>query len=114
MPDLGRPWANPETDPIARRVNALIFNGLTGALTEFMPLSERARVADAIHASLRDGGVTFGVVDGLARLREASFLASVEAGMALNLLPCGCPRGVGEDIRGHNPATCTAWERNHA
>jgi hypothetical protein len=111
-----RPWANPQADPISKRAYALIFNGLTGALTEFMPLSQRARVSEAIFASLRDGGIEFGVVDGLAKLRaanaEVEFLASVADGIYLH--SCGCPRGVGEDIWGHNPATCTLWKRSES
>jgi hypothetical protein len=103
-----RPWLNPHTDPAAQRAYGLIFNGLTGALTEFMPLPERARLAQAIFASLVDGGVEFRTKDGLAALREVDYLVSISD--SISLLPCGCPRGVGEDIPGHNPLTCRRWE----
>ena len=48
-----------KTDPVSQRVHALIFNGLSAALTDdqWMPLSERARIADAIYDSLRAGDV---------------------------------------------------------
>jgi len=70
--DKARPWLNPGTDPVSERVYSLIFNGLTAGLTEFMPLSERARVSEAIYKSLRQGGIEVRLSDGLARLREAS------------------------------------------
>lgn len=66
------PWLNRGTDPVSRRVYALIFNGLTGALTDFMPLSERERLSSAIYDSLRTGGVEVHVEDGLAKLASVS------------------------------------------
>lgn len=51
------PTDRADTDPLSQRVHALIFNGLTGAITEFMPLSERTRVSEAVYESLRAGGV---------------------------------------------------------
>lgn len=108
--DTDRPWLNPLTDPASQRAYSLIFNGLSGALMgdQWMPLSERARVAQTILGSLVAGGIEFRTKDGLAALREVDFLLSVSDG--IDLLPCGCPRGVGEDIEGHNPATCHRWE----
>lgn len=108
MTSSDRPWLNPHTDPASQRAYSLIFNGLSGALTEFTVLSERARIAQAIFDSLIGGGVEFRTKDGLAALREVDFLLSVSDG--IDLLPCGCPRGVGEDVPGHNPATCRRWE----
>ncbi len=67
-----RPWMNPGTDPVSERVYSLIFTGLTGALTDFMPLSERARVSEAVYESLRAGGVEVRIGDGLARLRDVA------------------------------------------
>jgi len=57
-------WAPKGMDPVSRRVYALIFNGLSGALKDFMLLSERARVAAAIYDSLVDGGIEVRLRDG--------------------------------------------------
>lgn len=67
-----RPWLNQGTDLVSSRVYALIFNGLTGALRDFMPLSERERVTSAIYDALADGGVEVRLTSGLDRLRAAS------------------------------------------
>jgi hypothetical protein len=71
-PTNDRPWLNPGSDPVSERVYSLIFNGLTAALTDFMPLTERARVSEAIYESLRTGGIEVRFGDGLAKLREAA------------------------------------------
>ncbi|MDH6460131.1 hypothetical protein M2302_000282 [Micromonospora sp. A200] len=65
---------NPHADPVSERAYSLIFNGLTAALREdqWMPLSERARVSQAIYDSLRTGGLEVRFVDGLEMLRLVS------------------------------------------
>lgn len=70
----GRPYLNPGTDPVSQRTYALIFNGLTKALTaeQWMPLSERSRVAAAIFDELRSGGVEVRLTSGLERLRAVA------------------------------------------
>lgn len=45
---------------------------------------------------------------------EARMFEAMERDVAEVVLPCGCPRGISEDIRGHNPMTCSAWVRREA
>jgi hypothetical protein len=64
---------NPGADGTSRAVFSLIFNGLSQALNEeqWMPLSERMRVASVIYEVLRAGGVEIRLT-GLDRLRQVA------------------------------------------
>lgn len=70
----GRVPLNLGTEPVSRRVYALIFNGLTLALTaeQWMPLDERERVTAAIYDALSAGGIEVRLADGLERLRRVA------------------------------------------
>lgn len=68
---------NQGTDPVSQRVYALIFNGLTRACCsadehDWMRLSERERLAAAVYAELREGGIEIRLADGLAVLRAVN------------------------------------------
>jgi hypothetical protein len=54
----------PVRTPLAERVYALIFNGIsrassTGPFEDFIRLSERERIAEAVFAELRAGNIEF-------------------------------------------------------
>lgn len=71
---------NRGTDPVSQRVYALILNGITRATTlteanaddSWMRYSERERIADAVYAELREGGIEIRLADGLAVLRDVN------------------------------------------
>jgi hypothetical protein len=69
---------NRGTDPVSRRVYALIFNGVTRASStaddeqDWIRLSERERIAAAVYNELMSGGVAMSCVDGLEQLRRAA------------------------------------------
>jgi hypothetical protein len=69
---------NRGADPISQRVYALIFNGVTRASSsatderDWIRLSERERIAEAVYAELRAGGIEIRLADGLEALREVS------------------------------------------
>jgi hypothetical protein len=73
-PNPPNPLINPHRDPVSERAYSLIFNGLTLALTagQWMPLSGRARVSQAIYDELRTGGLELRFADGLEMLRLAA------------------------------------------
>lgn len=50
---------NPSPDAVAKshRIYTLIFNGLTDAMSAYIPLSERSRISAVIYEKLRTGGV---------------------------------------------------------
>ena len=69
---------NRGTDPVSQRVYALIFNGVTRASStaederDWIRLSERERIAEAVYEELRNGGVEIQIEDGLDVLRRVA------------------------------------------
>ena len=67
----------PQDSPLSRRVRALIFNGITHASSaathdaDWIRLSERQRIADAVYAELSAGGIEFRL-GGLALLAQVA------------------------------------------
>lgn len=66
------------TDPISRRVYALIFCGITRGQTDEhrLPLSQRERLTVAVYDELRAGGVEVRMADGLEQLRQVDAAVS--------------------------------------
>lgn len=70
----------PTGGSVSQRIRALIFNGVTAASSsapderDWMRLSERERIAEAVYAELRAGNIEFRL-GGLALLAEAVELA---------------------------------------
>lgn len=68
--------SQPIPDSLSKRVYALIFNGITRASSsatddrDWIRLSERERIAEAVYAELRAGNIEFRL-GGLALLAEA-------------------------------------------
>jgi hypothetical protein len=72
-------------NPVAKLVYALIFNGVTHASStaaeerDWIRLSERERIADAVYNELRASGIEVRLPDGLASLRDVSARLAAES-----------------------------------
>lgn len=108
---------DPDATPKGHAMTAVTHTGLPthdGAEIIIRPCYTTAYWSDRAHDSHDIGPgcsairPAWLVCPGVRSSRDAAFLASVAAGIPLH--PCGCPYGVGDDIRGHNPGTRERWE----